>query len=61
MANNGPDPTRLDRLEGLVEALYNGHLEFEDEHRRLLAAQVVLTDRIDRLTQRRCKPRPRSG
>jgi hypothetical protein len=52
MANNGHDPTRLDRLEGLVEVLVNRHLEFEEEYKRLLIAQVVLTDRIDRLTQR---------
>ncbi len=51
MANNGHDPTRLDRLEGLVEVLVNRHLEFEEEHKRLLIAQVVLTDRIDRLAE----------
>jgi hypothetical protein len=47
---NGHDPSRLDRLEGLVEVLVNRHIEFEDEHKRLLTAQVVLTDRLDRLT-----------
>ena len=52
MPGNGHDPGRLDRLEGLVEVLFNRHLEFEDEHKRLLMAQVVLTDRIDRLAQR---------
>jgi hypothetical protein len=51
MANNGHDPGRLDRLEGLVEVLFNRHLEFEEEHKRLLIAQVVLTDRIDRLAE----------
>jgi hypothetical protein len=51
MANNGHDPDRLDRLEGLVEVLFNRHLEFEEEHKRLLIAQVVLTDRIDRLAE----------
>jgi hypothetical protein len=52
MPNNGHDPDRLDRLEGLVEVLVNRHLEFEEEHKRLLIAQVVLTDRMDRLDQR---------
>lgn len=52
MANNGHDPDRLDRLEGLVEVLVNRHLEFEEEHKRLLTAQVVLTDRMDRLDRR---------
>jgi hypothetical protein len=51
MANNGHDPGRLDRLEGLVEVLFNRHLEFEEEHKRLLIAQVVLTGRIDRLAE----------
>jgi hypothetical protein len=54
MANggtNGHDPSRLDRLEGLVEVLLNRHIEFEDEHKRLLIAQVVLTDRIDRMAK----------
>jgi hypothetical protein len=57
--SNGHDPTRLDRIEGLVEVLVNRHSEFEEEHRhfaqehrQLLTAQVVLTDRIDKLTDR---------
>jgi len=52
VANSGHDPTRLDRLEGLVEVLLNRHIEFEEEHKRLLTAQVVLTDRLDKLTQK---------
>jgi predicted transcriptional regulator len=52
MATNGHDPSRLDRLEALVEVLLNRHLEFEQEHKQLLTAQVVLTDRLDRLTAR---------
>jgi CII-binding regulator of phage lambda lysogenization HflD len=52
MANNGHDPTRLDRLEGLVEVLVNRHLEFEEEHKRLLIAQVVLNDQLQRLGER---------
>jgi len=52
VANNGHDPDRLDRLEGLVEVLFNRHLEFEEEHRRLLTAQVVLNDQLQRLTER---------
>jgi hypothetical protein len=51
MANKGHDPTRLDRLEGLVESLLNRHLEFEEEHKRLLIAHEALTGRIDRLAQ----------
>ena len=52
MATDGYDPSRLDRLEALFEVLVNRHIEFEQEHRQLLTAQVVLTDRLDRLTSR---------
>ena len=48
MANgNGSESAgRLDRIEGLLEVLVNEHIQFADEHKRLLTAQVVLTDRI---------------
>jgi len=52
VAANGHDPGRLDRLEALVADLVNRHIEFEQEDKQLLTAQVVLTDRLDRLTQR---------
>lgn len=55
---NGHDPTRLDRIEGMIEVLVNEHMrlvnehiEFEREHRQLLTAQVILTDRVDRNAQ----------
>ena len=48
-ANNENSASRLDRIEGLVEVLVNEHLKFEEEHRHLLKAQVVLTDRVDKL------------
>ncbi len=51
MATDGHDPTRLDRLEALLEVLVNRHLEFEQEHKQLLTAQVVLTDRVDKITE----------
>jgi hypothetical protein len=35
MANNGHDPSRLDRREGLVEVLLDRFLEFEEKHKRL--------------------------
>jgi FtsZ-binding cell division protein ZapB len=43
---------RLRRLEDFVEVLANEHIQFAEEHRRLLTAQVVLTDRVDKLAQR---------
>jgi len=45
---NGSD-SRLDRLEGLMALLIEDHVQFRDEHKHLLAAQVVLTDRVDKL------------
>ena len=46
---NGQGQSRLDRLEGLMQLLIDDHLKFDDEHKRLLTAQVVLTDRVDKL------------
>lgn len=49
---------RLDRIERLLEALVDDHEKlvdqhpkFADEHRMLLRAQVVLTERVDKLAQ----------
>ncbi len=39
----------MDRLEHLMELLITDHLTFSDEHKKLLTAQVVLTDRLDKL------------
>ena len=50
-AQPGTGPGRLDRLEGLMALLIDDHVQFREEHKRLLTAQVVLTDRMDRLTQ----------
>jgi hypothetical protein len=38
-------------LKEFVDVLADEHIQFAEEHRRLLTAQVVLTDRVDRLTQ----------
>ena len=46
---NGRTERRLTRPEEFVEVLANEHIQFAEEHRRLLTAQVILTDRIDRL------------
>jgi hypothetical protein len=40
----------MDRLEHLMDLLITDHLTFSDEHKKLLTAQVVLTDRMDKLT-----------
>jgi hypothetical protein len=52
MANteqNGHGNPRMDRLEHLMELLITDHLTFSDEHKKLLTAQVVLTDRLEKL------------
>ena len=34
-----------------MELLIDDHVKFQDEHKQLLIAQVVLTDRVDTLTK----------
>jgi len=46
---NGHNNPRLDLLEKLMDLLITDHLTFTDEHKKLLTAQVVLTDRLERL------------
>ena len=47
---NGSGRSRLDRMEGLMELLIDDHVRFQDDLKQLLTAQVVLTDRVDKLT-----------
>lgn len=46
---NGNSQSRLDRMEGLMNLLIEDHVRFDDEHKRLLTAQVILTDRVDKV------------
>jgi len=48
--SNGSWQSRLDRMEGLMDLLIEDHVRFDDEHKRLLTAQIVLTDRVDKVT-----------
>jgi hypothetical protein len=41
--------SRLDRIEIAIEHLINEHEKFHDDHKFLLRAQVVLTDKLDTL------------
>ena len=41
--------SRLDRIEKLLEMLVDDHVKLVDEHRFLLHAQVVLTEKVDKL------------
>lgn len=49
---NGQGKSRLDRLEGLMELLIDDHLKFSDEHKKLLTAQVLLTEMQQRAEKR---------
>jgi len=48
---NGHNNPRMDRLEKLMDLLITDHLTFTDEHRRLLTAQVILTDTVQQLIE----------
>jgi uncharacterized membrane protein (DUF106 family) len=41
----------MDRLEKLMDLLITDHLSFTDEHKRLLTAQVVLTETVQQLAE----------
>lgn len=45
---NGSGESKLDRLEGLMALLIEDHVQFREEHKQLLTAQIILTDRLDR-------------
>ncbi len=47
---NGSD--RLNRIERALELLIDDRVQFREEHKLLLTAQVVLTDRLGKLTER---------
>lgn len=55
MANgsgNGASSDRLDRIEGIIEAVANRQAALEQEHALLLRAQVVMTETVDKLGKR---------
>ena len=49
--NGNSGESRLDRMERMLELLIADHVQFEDEHKRLLTAQVVLTDRLAQVAE----------
>jgi hypothetical protein len=52
MDEHNGGPSRLDRMEGLMQLRIDDHLKFDDEHRRLLTAPVLLTDAQKRADER---------
>ena len=51
MQPNGDGLSRMDRVERVLEMLVDEHAVFQEEHKQLLKAQVVLTDRVDKLAE----------
>ena len=52
MAGNGHEPSgseRLDRMEATLNMLINDHVQFREEHKMLLHAQVLLTGSLETL------------
>jgi len=58
MHENGSGESRLDRMERLLADLADGHRWFAEEHKRLLAAQAKLTERLHRLIDENRKRPP---
>ena len=54
MENNGHNvhTERLDRIEGIIEALATSKADLVQSQSHLLTAQVVLTDTVDRMGKR---------
>lgn len=50
--NGHNNPDRLDRVEGIIEALANRQHIVEDEFARLLRAQVVTVDIVEKLSHK---------
>lgn len=53
MENNGHNGNleRLDRIEGIIEALATSQTDLVQSQRQLLTAQVVLNDTVQKLAQ----------
>lgn len=49
MNENGAN--RLDRIERALELLIDDHIQFREEHKSLLTAQVLLTDSMRELAE----------
>ena len=59
MESSSNGGNRLDRIEGIIEALATrqadieeAHIQIAAEHKRLLTAQVLLTDEVRKFQQR---------
>ena len=48
---NGDNKSRIDRIEEILEVLVNEHVQFHEDHRQLLKAQVVLYDSVQKFAE----------
>jgi ABC-type transporter Mla subunit MlaD len=48
-SHNQDGPSRLDRMERLMDRLIQDHANFQEDHRQLLTAQVLMTDSMKNL------------
>jgi hypothetical protein len=55
MSGNGHEQAgseRLDRIERDLELMLDDHIRFREEHKQLLASQVLLTGSLELLSER---------
>lgn len=55
MSDNGHEQggsERLDRIERALELMLDDHIRFREEHKQLLASQVLLTGSLELLSER---------
>jgi len=55
MSGNGHEQggsERLDRIERALELMLDDHIRFREEHKQLLASQVLLTGSLELLSER---------
>ena len=50
--NGSSDPTRLDRIERIIEVLATTQMDMQQDLKIVLRAQVVMTDLMEKLTAR---------
>ena len=48
---NGDKKGRLDRVEEILAVLVNEHIQFHEEYRQLLRAQVLMHDALQKLAE----------
>ena len=50
--NGASDPTRLDRVERILEVIINTHVDMQQDIKIVLRSQVLMSDSLEKLTNR---------